>query len=145
MTHFHDEVRIEAPVDQAWALFLDTSTWAAWMPQRKTLDVSGPLDHVGTTYSQTARLMGVDLQWTNEVVEVEPLRLIHVHSDYGPSDSYYRFVPDGEVSHLVIDSYYEAPDAVPGFLKDLMRTAWMEREVRRVFHELIDHEREEPC
>ena len=132
MTHFRDEVRIEAPVERVWALFLDTSHWGYWMPRRRTSEVSGPLDRVGTTYVQSERLMGVEMKWTTEVVEVEPLRLIHVHSDYGPNDNYYRFESDGEATRLVIESDYELPGELPGFLKDLMTTDWMERNVRRV-------------
>lgn len=132
MKHFRDEVRMEAPVERAWMLFVDTSLWADWMPRRRTLDVTGPLDRVGTTYVQSERFMGVEMKWTNEVVEVEPMRLIHVHSDYGPMDSYFRFEPLGEATRLVIESDCEIPDTLPGFLEDLMRTDWMERNVRRM-------------
>lgn len=144
MQHFHDEVRMEAPVEQVWAFFLDTSHWAAWMPRRRTSDLSGPLDRVGTTYVQSTQFMGHEMTWTNEVVEVEPLRLIHVHSDYGPIDSYFRFEPDGEATHLVVDSDYAMPARMTGFLEDLMRTGWMERTVRRMFHDVIERPWAEP-
>ena len=132
MTHYHDEVRIEAPVEQVWAYFLDTSHWDDWMPHRRTSDVSGPLDSVGTTYVQSERLMGVEMQWTNEVVEVEPLRLIHVHCDYVPNDSFFRFEPDGDATRLIIESDYQVPSELSGFLRDLMSSSWVEHSVRRM-------------
>ena len=145
MNHFHDEVRIEAPLEHVWALFLDVSRWADWMPRRTTSAISGPPDEVGPTYVQSMQLKGREMPWTSAVVEVEPRRLIHVHSDYGPSDSYFHFEPDGEATHLLIDSEYEVPDSMPGFLQDLMSTSWMERNVRRMFHDVIEHPRHEPC
>ena len=132
MHHFHDQIRIEAPVDHVWAYFIDMSNWEDWMPRRKTSDVSGPLDTVGTTYVQSTRLMGFEMKWTTEVVEVEPQQLIHVHSDYGPMDNTYRFEPSGEATDLVFDSDYEIPGRMPGFLKDLMIKGMVERQHRKI-------------
>ena len=135
MQHMHHEMRIEAPVEHVWAFFGDVEHWQDWMPRRKTTDISGPLDQVGTTYVQSVKLMGVEQKWTNEIVEVEPQRLVHVHSDYGPMDNTFRFEPDGEATNLVLDSDYEMPGKMPDFLKDLMFTGWMERNLRRMFED----------
>ena len=135
MQHMHHEERIEAPVEHVWAFFGDTTHWEDWMPRRKTTDISGPLDQVGTTYVQSMKLMGVEQKWTTEIVEVEPLRLIHVRSDYGPMDNTFRFEPDGEATKFVFDSDYEMPGKMPGFLKDLMSKGWMERNMRRLFED----------
>ncbi len=135
MQHYHHEVRIEAPVEQVWAFFGDTTHWDDWMPRRKTSDVSGPLDKVGTTYVQSTKLMGFEMKWTTEIVEVEPLRLVHAHSDYGPMDNYFRFEPDGEGTRLSIDSDYEWPGKMPGFIMDLMAKGWMERNMARMFED----------
>ena len=135
MQHYHHEVRIEAPVEHVWSFFGDASHWDDWMPRRKTSDFSGPLDQVGTTYVQSMKLMGFEMKWTTEVVEVEPQRLVHVHSDYGPMDNYFRFEPDGEATRLSIDSDYEMPGKMPGFIKDLMAKGWMERNMRRMFED----------
>lgn len=144
MTHFHDEIRLEVPVDQVWALFLDTSHWQEWMPRRETSHVSGPLDEVGTTYVQRTRLLGLEMKWACRVVEVEPQRLIRVHSDYGPTDTTFRFEPDGQATRLLVDSEHELPGGMPGFIEDLMSTSWMERNVRRVFHDVVEHPEEDP-
>jgi ligand-binding SRPBCC domain-containing protein len=135
MKHFHHEVRIEAPVEHVWAFFGDTTHWEDWMPRRKTTDISGPLDQVGTTYVTSTKLMGVEQKWTTEIVEVEPPRLVRMHSDYGPMDNTFRFEPDGEATNLVFDSDYEMPGKMPDFLKDLMFTGWMERNLHRMFED----------
>jgi uncharacterized membrane protein len=135
MQHYHYEVRIEAPVEHVWALWRDTSRWEDWMPRRKTSDVSGPLDKVGTTYVQSTKLMGYEMKWTTEVMEVEPLRLVRLHSDYGPVDTTFRFEPDGEATNVVVDSDYEMPGKWPGFVKDFMSKGWMERNMERMFED----------
>lgn len=135
MNHFHDQIRIEAPVEHVWAYFIDMSNWEDWMPRRKTSDVSGPLDTVGTTYVQSTRLMGFEMKWTTEVVEVEPQRLIHVHSDDGPMDNYFRFESDSEATRIEFDSDYDWPGRMPAFIMDLMATGWMERNVRKMLED----------
>ena len=135
MKHFHEEIRIEAPVEHVWAFFGDTTHWEDWMPRRKTTDISGPMDKVGTTFVQRTKLMGFEMKWTTEIVEVEPLRLVHLHSDWGPTDSRFRFEPDGEATRLVVDSDYEMPGKLPGFIKDLMGSGWMDGNMRRMFED----------
>jgi hypothetical protein len=52
------------------------------MPRRKISDVQ-----VGTTCVQSAKLMVFEMKWTTEIVEVEPLRLVRLHSDWGPTEA----------------------------------------------------------
>ena len=132
MKHLHDEVRIDAPVKHVWAFYRDTSHWEDWMPRARCSDFSGPVDEVGTTYVETMRLMGFEMKQTSEVVEVEPLRLIHEHSDNGPMDTYLRFEPDGEATRVVVESDYEMPGKLPGFVKDLMSKSWVERQTHQM-------------
>src|SRR3990172_9442808 len=73
-----------------WAFYCDTSHWEDWMPRAKCSDFSGPVDKVGTTYVETMRLMGFEMKSTSTVVEVEPLRLYHEHTDMGPMDTFMR-------------------------------------------------------
>ena len=134
MKHFHHEVRIEAPVEHVWAFFLDTSHWQEWMSDRKTT-FNGPLDQVGTTLEYSMKVMGFETKWAVEVVEVEPQRLIRMHSDYGPMDNYFRFEPDGDGTRFSIDSDYEWPGKMPGFIMDLMAKGWMERNMHRMFED----------
>ena len=132
MNHLHDEVRIEAPVEHVWAFYCDTSHWEDWMPRAKCLDFSGPEDKVGTTYVATMRLMGFEMKQTYKIVEVEPLRLIHEHTDSGPQDNFMRFEPDGDATRLVLDSDWEMPGKLPGFIQSLMTKNWIERNVRQM-------------
>jgi len=132
MYHLHDEVRVEAPVEHVWAFYCDTSHWQDWMPRVGHLEVNGPLDKGGTTYVATMRLMGFETKTTYKIVEVEPLRLIHEHSDTGPMDNFMRFEPDGEATRVVIDSDWEMPGHIPGFIKNLMTKSWVERNTRQM-------------
>jgi hypothetical protein len=132
MQHLRVEERVEAPVEHVWKLYCDTSRWHDWMPRAEFSDFSGPVDKVGTTYVSTMRMMGHELKTTQKVVEVEPLRYIHEHNDDGPMDSYMRFVPEGDATRLVIDSDYEIPGRVPGFIKDIVNKGWVERNHRNM-------------
>lgn len=120
MLHYRDEIRIEAPVERVWALLCDTSRWTEWARRSEFSDFSGPVDEVGTTYADTTRLMGFTFRMITEVVEVEPLRLYHEHTDTGPVDTVIRLQPDGDATRLVIESDSEVAGAfgkLPGFLK----------------------------
>jgi uncharacterized protein YndB with AHSA1/START domain len=132
MRQFRDEVRIEAPVEQVWAVLIDTSHWQDWAPRSEFSDFSGPVDQVGTTYADTTRLMGFKFRMTIEVVEVEPLRLYHEHTDTGPVDTVLRLEPDGDATRLVVESDYEIAGRMPGFLKDLIAKGSGERNARQM-------------
>ena len=132
MNHLHDEVRIEAPLEHVWAFYCDTAHWEDWMPRAKCTEFSGPLDKVGTTYVGTMRLMGFEFKATYRIVEVEPLRLIHEHSDSGPMDNSLRFERDGEATRVVIESDYAMPGKVPEFIKSLMSRNWIERNTHQM-------------
>ena len=132
MKHLHDEVRIEAPVEHVWAFFCDTSHWQDWMPRMKSLELSGPYPEVGMTYTGTMRLMGHEMKETYKVVEVEPLRLIHEHTDNGPVDNFMKFERDGEATRLVVDSDWDVPGKLPGFIKDLASKGWVERNTHQM-------------
>ena len=132
MNHLHDEVRVEAPVEHVWAFYCDTSHWEDWMPRVGHLEVNGPLDKVGTTYVATMRLMGFEMKSTSTVVEVEPLRLYHEHTDTGPMDTFIRFEPDGDATGLILDSDWEMPGKLPGFIKELVTKGWAERNIRQM-------------
>ena len=132
MDHMREEIRIEAPVEHVWALFCDTSRWHDWAPRLETSDWSGPLDRVGTTYVSTVKMMGFEMKQTNTVVEVEPLKLIHQHSDQGPEDDFYRFERVGDATRVIVEGDYEMPGYIPGFLKNLMTKAFFERQTRHM-------------
>jgi ligand-binding SRPBCC domain-containing protein len=131
MEHYRHEIRIEAPVEHVWACFSDTSRWEDWMHVRFA-EFSGPVDEVGTTFVQTARVMGFEQQWTVTIVEFEPLRLYHDHMEPGPMDNYFRCEPDGDATRFVLESDYELPAKLPGFVKRVVNAGWIERNHRRI-------------
>ena len=132
MQHMREEIRVEAPVEHVWRFFCDTSRWADWMPRARTSDFSGPVDEAGTTYVQSVRLMGFEQSGTIKVVEIEPERLYHEQSDMWSMDNYFRFEPDGDATNVVMESDYEMPGKLPGFIKDLLASGWMERNHRQI-------------
>jgi uncharacterized membrane protein len=127
MQHMRVETHIEAPVEEVWRSYCDPSNWPAFMPRGTYSDFTGPVDAVGTTYVAGVRIMGHEMRETHEIVEVEPQRLIHDHSDTGPMDNHWRFERDGDATNLVVESDYEMPGKVPGFIKDLVSKGWVER------------------
>jgi ligand-binding SRPBCC domain-containing protein len=132
MQHIRDEIRIEAPVEHVWAYMIDSSHWDEIQPRAKHTDFSGPLDQVGTTLVQTSRMMGFESKTTLTVVEVEPQRLFHVRADSGPWEMSWRLEPTGDATHLVLESDYDMPGHMPGFVKNLMSKSWMEGNVHKV-------------
>jgi uncharacterized membrane protein len=135
MTHIRQEILVEAPVEHVWAYFCDTSHWSDWAPTQKTSDWTGPLDQVGTTYLSTARMMGFEMKQSSTILEVEPLRLIHEHTDDGPMDNFYRFAPEGGATRLIVESDYEKPGHIPGFIKNLVNKSWVERHMHQMLQD----------
>ena len=135
MNHIKEEIRIEAPVEQVWAFLCDTSRWRDWMPRGEFSDFSGPYDRVGTTYAWKMKMMGFEMKGTGRIVEVEPLKLIHEHTDEGPQDTYYRFAPEGVATRLIVESDYEMPGYIPEFLKNLMSKSFFERQARHMMED----------
>jgi uncharacterized membrane protein len=125
MDHMRQEIRIEAPVEHVWAFLCDTARWPDWMSRGEYTDFSGPYDQVGTTYVSTMKMMGFEFKQTSTIVEVEPLKLIHEHTDDGPMDSFIRLAPEGDGTRVIVESDYE----MPGFLKNLMTKSFMDRQM----------------
>jgi uncharacterized membrane protein len=136
MEHIRDEIRIEAPVEHVWAMLCDTSRWHDWMPRGEFSDWSGPYDKVGTTYVSTMKMMGFEWKSTSTVVEVDPLKLIHEHTgDNGAMDTVFRIEPVGDATRVVVESDYEMPGHIPGFLKTIMSKSFFERQTRHILED----------
>lgn len=131
MMHFREDIRVEAPVEHVWACFSDTSRWEEWMPATFS-EFSGPVDEVGTTFVQTVRVMGFEQKLTGTVLEFEPLRLYHEHVEPGPFDSTFRCEPDGDATRLVFETDYALPAQLPGFVKRVVNSGWIERNHRKM-------------
>ena len=136
MNHIHDAIRIEVPVEHAWALLCDTSRWHDWDPRSEHSDWSGPLDQVGTTFVQTGRTMGFEMKTTLTVVEVEPLRLHRVRGEPGPWEMTWRAEPEGDATRLILESDYDLPGPLPGAIKNLMTKGWMEGNVHKILADI---------
>ena len=132
MQRIRGEIRIEAPVEHVWAVYCDTTQWEELQPGTRFSDFSGPIDEVGTTYVQSNRFLGHEFTVAVTVVEVDPLRLYHEHSDQGPHDTYFRFESDGDATRVVVEMDHEMPGRIPGFIQDLMLRGRIERETREV-------------
>jgi hypothetical protein len=103
------------------------------MPRGKFSDFSGPVDQVGTTYRSTMKTMGYEWNLIFAVLEVEPLKLIHEHTDdQGQQDNYVRLEPDGDATRLIVESDYEMPGHIPGPLKSLMTKTFFDRQMRHM-------------
>lgn len=132
MDHIREEIRIEAPVEHVWAFLCDTSRWHDWMPRGEFSDFSGPYDQVGTTYAWKMKMMGVEMAGTSTVLEVEPLKLIREHTDTRMEENSFRFEPEGDATRVIIESDFEVPGHIPGFLKKLITKSFMERQTRHM-------------
>jgi uncharacterized membrane protein len=135
MEHIRDEIRIEAPVDQVWAFLCDTSRWHDWMPRGEFSDFSGPYDQVGTTYTWKMRMMGFEMKGKSTVLEVQPLKLIREHTDEAHQDSLFRFEPEGDATRVIVETEYEMPGYIPGFLKGVFTKSFFERQTRHMLHD----------
>jgi uncharacterized membrane protein len=136
MEHIREEILIEAPVEHVWKYVCDTSHWHDWMPRQEASEFSGPYDKVGTTYVSKFKVMGFEGKQTNTVVEVEPLKLIHEHTDDGPMDTIIRFEPEGGATRLVMEADYEMPGYIPGFLKSIWTKSFFERQTHHILGDL---------
>jgi len=132
MDHMHMEIVIQAPVEHVWEFYCDTSRWSDWMPRMKSVDFSGPVDQVGTTYVASGKILSFEVKSTFTIVEVEPLKLIHERTtSQGVQDNYVRFEREGEATRLIMDSDYELPAHIPAF----MTKGFFERNVRNMLED----------
>jgi carbon monoxide dehydrogenase subunit G len=130
MIHFHDEIRIDARVEHVWEVLCDTSRLEDWITGEKLSDFSGPLDQVGTTFVTTSRMLGFEMKGMLTVVEVEPLRMVHLRADTMSMDAFYRFEPEGDATRMIVEGDYDMPGHFPGFIKSLMTKSWTDRQMR---------------
>jgi carbon monoxide dehydrogenase subunit G len=130
MIHFHETIRIDAPVEHVWKVLCDTSRLEDWITGEKLSEFSGPLDQVGTTFATTSRMLGFEMKGTLKVLEVEPLRMVHLRADMMSMDAFYRFEPEGQATRMILEGDYDMPGHIPEFLKSLMTKSWTERQMR---------------
>jgi uncharacterized membrane protein len=132
MEHVREEIRIEAPVEHVWAFLCDTSRWHDWMPRGEFSNFSGPYDQVGTTYAWKMKMMGFEMEGTSTVLEVEPLKLLRERTDTRMEENSFRLEPVGDATRVIVESDFEVPGHLPGFLKNLITKSFMERQMRHM-------------
>jgi uncharacterized protein YndB with AHSA1/START domain len=75
MGHYQKTFRVEASPQRLWELMSDPDRLPEWNGAFDRIeDVTGPLDEVGTTYTQVMRVAGIELTGHWEITEVEPTR-----------------------------------------------------------------------
>ncbi len=75
MGHYRKTFRIEAPIEGLWELMSDPDRLPEWNGAFDRVEsATGPLDKVGTTYTQVMRVAGIELKGHWEITEVEPSR-----------------------------------------------------------------------
>lgn len=135
MDHMREEILIQAPVEHVWELLCDVSRLKEWVPRGDATDWTGPYDQVGTTYTETVKFMGFEVKSNYTVVEVEPLKLIHEHTDNGPIDNYMRLEREGDAVRLIMESDYEMPGRLPEFITKVFTKSFMLRQVRHMLED----------
>jgi len=135
MQHFHDEIRVEAPVEHVWAYISDGSHLDDIAPRAKHTDFSGSLDQVGTTFVATGRMMGFTSKSTFTVVEVQPQRLCRIRSERGAGEMGWRLEPEGDATRLIFDTDYDVPGHLPGFVTGFLTKSW-ERDMHRMLTDI---------
>ncbi len=75
MGRYRKTFRIEAPLDQLWELMNDPDRLPEWNRAFDRVDnATGPLDEVGSTYTQVMRVAGIELKGEWEITAVEAHR-----------------------------------------------------------------------
>ena len=77
MGHIRESIHIDAPIDQVWELGADCKRYPEWQTGTvEVKDCTGPIDHVGATYTVVYKSMGRKLEATFEVTRAEKPRLV---------------------------------------------------------------------
>lgn len=121
MRHIHQDVIVDGPVEEVFALAAASERQSDWNPYVESRGFSGPLDRAGTTFESTMHLLGQKLDSRCTVEAVDPNRLIHIHAEDdrgGSSDWTFRFEPAGSGTNCSVDLEYE----VSGGLASVMDT-----------------------
>lgn len=131
----HQDVWIAAPVEGVFALYCDATRWRelAGADMGEITSVSGPIDHVGTTFEGTMRIAGKKISGTGRIVEVEPLRLVRVQATGpGAMGFLYRFEPEGTGTRFSADAEYEITSALSKLVDKVVLHGYVDRAMRHM-------------
>ena len=134
MAHVQITEHVEAPIERVFDLFIDVKRWAEFMPGGAEIkEVAGPAGKVGTRILTSGLFMGRKMESWEEIVEVEPPRLLKLRSEGSgfKGTATYRLTPAGEGTDVVAETDYDVPMGFLGHVADrLFLEKSMERQMR---------------
>ena len=138
MNHVHQQIEIDAPVEHVFELASRSEKHRDWNPNKELFNVSGPLNHVGTTYDSILDLAATSTPSRGTVVEVRQLLLIHIHEigQHDTSDWTYGFDRSGSKTLFSVDIDYERSGLLSGVVDRLVWHGAMEKAALRMVERL---------
>ncbi len=122
-SHIGMKTRLEAPVEQVFALCSDLGRYPEWSVTCERIDqLSGSGDVAGTTYQRIDRLFGLRMESRGEIVAVErPQRLAIAEHAVGITETLvFRLIPAGSGTDLAVEIGYTLPGGVVGRVADAL-------------------------
>lgn len=135
MGHVRHIQRVEAPIEDVWALSMRVDRLPEWNPYQDVEHLTGPLDQVGTAFDSTLRLLGQRLAAHCTVTQVDPGRLLRITSSSpeGASEWTYRYEQAGGGTLCALDIEYDLGHGpVAAVLDRLLFQHALERAVRHM-------------
>ena len=132
MGHVRLTSHIEVPPETAFALAIDAKRVPEWNTTVvEVKDVSGPLDHVGASYTEILKIAGRRLEGRWKVSRVERPGLLEFTGTApggGKSTIVNRFEPAGTGTAYHLELEYELPGGFVGGIADKL---FVERSIER--------------
>jgi len=134
MNHVHHQIRVDAPIERAFALACQADRQHEWNPYMTCFHLSGPLDRPGTAYDVVFDMRGQSTPFRATVAEATPPKLLHIHlsGDKGNADWFYRFEPSDGGTSFTIDVDYEKEGLFAGVVDKLSYHAGLDGAVRHI-------------
>ena len=134
MSHIHQEIQVDAPIEHVFEFACQVDRQREWNPYIDLFNVSGPINVVGTTFDSHLNLVGQCISSKGAVVEVEPQRLIHIRviEHRGASEWFYRFEPSGAGTRCSLDIEYEKEGMFGGVIDRLLFHGALDRAARHM-------------
>ena len=142
----HDELTIDAPAGQIWALIEDTARLPAWVPMVHRVDApAGRREHVGATRTCEVQMMGrrgqiterctemAPREWLYYVLDADTLGFTRVVTGFGFSIALAQI--DAGTTTVSLASYYR-PRGVLGQVANRLVLA---RQLRRARRAMLAH------
>lgn len=135
MGQIRERIHIDAPPEKVWKLGAQAELYPEWQTGVvQVRDVSGPIDHVGASYTVIYRTMGRQLDATFTVTKVELGRLIEEEGTApggGRGTSKLMLDPADGGTDLSFEFDYDLPG---GFVGDIADKLFLERAIQRDIH-----------